>query len=269
MNNSSPTVIFGWIGSNPFELASGIKWYTKDFGREYYLDPSIAVSSGSSYFSNIKDVIENNNRIFVLDDTSIIALSGNNLTTNIEIENVGLLSSIFINPISIEMNATGDILFVTDPPKNKIYRFDLEYDDNKIILNSTLNVGSLGNINDTNKFNSPSELCFENDNLYVLDYNNNCVKQFNDSLNWIYTYYTEEFINDIPDSFSVHPEFNLVYILTSSRYMYIFDQLGSNYISKFSLKEVSEPILKFIFDEAGEFIYVITNKLIYKYSSSG
>jgi len=269
MNNSSPTVIFGWIGSNPFELASGIKWYTKDFGREYYLDPSIAVSSGSSYFSNIKDVIENNNRIFVLDDTSIIALSGNNLTTNIEIENVGLLSSIFINPISIEMNATGDILFVTDPPKNKIYRFDLEYDDNKIILNYTLNVGSLGNINDTNKFNSPSELCFENDNLYVLDYNNNCVKQFNDSLNWIYTYYTEEFINDIPDSFSVHPEFNLVYILTSSRYMYIFDQLGSNYISKFSLKEVSEPILKFIFDEAGEFIYVITNKLIYKYSSSG
>ena len=268
LDTSSPSVIFGWLGSNTFNYADGIRWYTKDFGSRYYNNPSLAVSNGTSYFNNIKDAFETNDHIFVLDDKNLICLSGNNFSNKIDLVGSSDLETTFLNPISIELDETGTIAYVADPPKNKVYRFDLNF-ENVATLNYTLNVGGLGSLQDTNKFNSPSELAYAQENLYVLDYNNNCIKQYNTNLNWTYTYSIDEFYSDIPVNIAVHPKFRLLYVLTKSKIVYIFENLSQNYFSKFEIPEVKDDVVKIIFDEVGEFIYILTKNNVYKYSSSG
>ena len=96
----------------------------------------------------------------------------------------------------------------------------------------------MGSKKDTNKFNSPSELAYEKQNLYVLDFNNRCIKRYNIDLNWIYTYETDEFFDERPINIAVHPEFELLYVLTETKTIYIFDSFGASYVSKFKLNDL-------------------------------
>ncbi|NBO98570.1 MAG: hypothetical protein EBU90_00315 [Proteobacteria bacterium] len=270
LNTASPTLLFGWLGSNAINKADGIRWYTKDFGSEYHLNPSLSISDGTTYFNNIKDAIEVQDHIFVIDGTKFRSLSAGNFAPEINFIGASDLDSVFLTPISIETNDSGDIVYVADPPKNKIYRFDMEFNGYNSVLNYTLNLGNLGSRKDTNKFNSPSELVFGLGNLFVLDYNNYCVKQYNSDLNWIHTYTTDEFDEDQPINIAVHPKFGFLYVLTKSHTVYVFDPLANTYFSKFSLPQTStKKIIKMIFDEIGDFVYIIAKNNVYKYSSSG
>lgn len=270
LNTSSPTLLFGWLGSNAINKADGIRWYTKDFGSEYHLNPSLSVSDGTTHFNSIKDAIEVRDHIFVIDGTKFRSLSAGNFAPEINFIGASDLDSVFLTPISIETNQAGDIVYVADPPKNKIYRFDMEFNGYNSTLNYTLNIGNLGSKQDTNKFNSPSELAFELGNLFVLDYNNYCVKQYNADLNWIHTYSADEFDEDQPINIAIHPKFGFLYVLTKSYTVYVFDLLSETYFSKISLPQTSsKKIIKMIFDEVGDFLYIITTNNVYKYSSSG
>jgi hypothetical protein len=268
LDTSSPTVFFGWLGSNVLNYQDGIRWYTKDFGFDSYLNPSLAVLNGTSYFNNIKDAFETEDHVFILDGTDFICLSGDGFATPVNLIGSSDLKYTFSDPISIELDETGTIAFVADPPQNKVYRFDLEFNSSST-LNYTLNVGGLGSREDTNKFNSPSELAYALNNLYILDFNNNCVKQYNSDLNWMSTYYVDEFSDDIPVNIAIHPKFKLLYVLTKSKTIYIFEEFSENYFSSFKISEIESEIIKIIFDEVGEFLYVLTRDSVYKYSSSG
>jgi hypothetical protein len=202
-----------------------------------------------------------------LDGKKLRVFSAGQVPTEINYIGSDNLQNIFLNPVSIEFNSDDNILFVADPPKNKIYRLDVNLNDISPYITYTLSIGGLGNEND--KFNSPSELSYINDSLFVLDYNNNCVKEFNNDLNWIYTYQIDEFLTDTPTNIAIHPEFKLVYVLCKSKTIYVFDHLGKYNFSSFKLNQISENILKMIFDEAGEFLYFITQNNVYKYSSVG
>ena len=270
LNTSSPTVLFGWLGSNAINKGDGIRWYTKDFGSGYYLEPVLSVSDGTSYFSSIKDAIEVQDHIFVIDSTKFRSFSAGNFAPELNFIGASDLDSVFLKPISIETNDAGDIVYVADPPKNKIYRFDLEFNGYYSALNYTLNIGNLGSKNDTNKFNSPSELAYGLGNLFVLDYNNYCVKAYNADLNWIHTYSSDDLLDDHPVNIAIHPKFGFLYVLSKSNTVYVFEPLSDNYFSKFILSHVSsKKIVKIIFDEVGDFLYVITTNNVYKYSSSG
>jgi hypothetical protein len=188
LNTTSPTVYFGWLGCNQSNIAEGIRWYTKDYGTDYYYNPILAVSTGPSYFSNIIDAVETDNNIFVLDGTRFRAFSGDYTATEINLAGSSDLEKTFLSPTSITVDETGTLVYVADPLKNKIYRLDLELDLEVPAINYSLNLGGLGTVKDTNKFNSPSELVYENKNLFVLDYNNNCIKEYNYNLNWVFTY---------------------------------------------------------------------------------
>jgi hypothetical protein len=273
LNTTSPTVYFGWLGSNQSNLSEGIRWYTKDYGPDYYLNPSLASSSGPSYFSNIVDAVETDKNIFVMDGTTFRAFSADYTATEIPLAGASDLKTTFLSPISIAVDETGTLIYVADPLKNKIYRLDLELDIDVPTVNYSLNVGGLGTVTDTNKFNSPSELVYENGSLFVLDYNNYCVKEYNYNLNWLYTYSAEELITDNPINITVHPVYKFVYILTKSKTVYVFDELSSTYFASFKVNEVStnfkNPIIKMILDNTGDFLYILTKTKAYKYSSSG
>jgi hypothetical protein len=83
----------------------------------------------------------------------------------------------------------------------------------------------------------------------------------------------EEFLTDHPINITVHPIHKLLYVLTESKKIYVFDELSNTYFATFIIPEVisnpKNPIIKMILDDTGDFLYVVTKTTIYKYSSSG
>ena len=272
LNTNSPTVYFGWLGCNSQDIASGIKWHTQSFYPNYYLFPNLATSSHvSPHFNNIRDVKETQDHLFVLDGTQLRTFSAGKIPMELTLKGAAQLPNILINPTSIEVDETQSILFITDPPNNRIYRFDLDLYQAIPDINPAIDVGGLGTRFDTNKFNSPSELAYANKKLYVLDYNNYCVKELNKDLSWSFTYFVDQFLTDNPVNIAVHPIFNYLYVLSKENNIYVFDDQNSNLIATFNINQITNPtnISKIIFDESGDFFYIVTSSNIYKYSSDG
>jgi hypothetical protein len=264
----SPTVFFGWLGNNSTSKASGIKWFTETYNSVYYTNPELATSEGTTNFTNIKDSYENNNLIFVLDGTKFRAFSSDATPIEINFVNSDDISRLLVNPVSFDFDNTGKFIYICDSIKNKIHKFNLDLENTA--LNVQISLGSYGGFNENDKFNTPSEIYYSNEYVYVLDYNNLCIKQYNKDLNWMYTYTSTILDNDRPISITVHPTTSYLYVLTESYNLYIFDIFTSEPFAKFNLIEPNDgnKLIKFTFDENGDFFYVLTEHDIYKYSAS-
>lgn len=271
ISTDSPTIYYGWLGNNNRDTAKGIKWHTPDLNSIYQNNPDYATSVGTSYFTNIKDISETENYMFVLDGSKFRTISAGIVSQEVIYDNIESINSLLVNPISI--TATDDnTVYVADSIKNKIYKFNLNFDYVSEI-NVQLNIGGFGDRSNPNKFNSPTEVHSVNDIVYILDYNNLCVKQFTSDLNWIYTYYVDSFFNDRPKNITIHPNINnmLLYVLSEKNNIYVFDYMG-DMITSFPLNEIknqTNDVVKITFDEGGDFIYVVTTRSIYKYSLTG
>lgn len=270
LDTNTPTVYYGWLGCNSQLLSKGIQWYTQDIYSQYVNRPSYATSKGTSHFSDIKDIKEVNDYIFVLDGSNVRTFSAGYIPIEIPLVGLDEIGKILIRPTSIEVDETGSLLYISDTPANRVYRFDLDLYQQYPDINIALSVGGLGSINDPTRFNSPSDLVYANQKVFVLDYNNRCIKEYNADLGWLFTYYSDDFIIDTPINIAVHPVFGFVYVLTKSNHIYVFDNLNTTYISKFVLTDFnSSSVSKIMFDEIGDFFYVVTPSLIYKYTSDG
>jgi len=270
INTDAPTLYYGWLGCNTKDLARGIQWHTLDFHNLHYNNTNYATSNGFSYFSNIRDFVETDNEILVLDGKNLRAFSAAKIPTEIIFDNNLQIKQLLVNPVSIDYDGDNNNLYLVDNYKNKVYKFNLSFDYISEI-NIQLAVGGFGTINDSNKFNAPSEVLYSNDNVFVLDYGNRCVKQYTQDLNWIYTYYTEEFATNIPSNIAIHPTTTLPYVATNNYKIYVFDHMGS-VVSNFTLYEArteGHKIVKILFDQGGDFFYVVTTKNIFKYSIVG
>jgi hypothetical protein len=268
INIDSPTVFFGWLGNNSTSKASGIKWFTQTYNSVFYANPELANSEGTNNFINIKDSSENNNKIFVLDGTKFRAFSADATPIEINFTNSEDISRLLINPVSFDFDNTGKFVYICDSLTNKIHKFNLDLGTPALDVQITL--GGYGGYNENDKFNNPSELYFSNGYVYVLDYNNLCIKQYNKDLNWVYTYTSTVLDNDQPVSISIHPTTSYVYVLTESYNLYIFDNFTSEPFAQFKLIESDDnsKLIKFTFDENGDFFYVLTEQNIFKYSAS-
>lgn len=271
LNTTSPTVIFGWLGSNDNNLADGIRWYTRDYGSEYHLDPYLGISNGKNYFNRIVDAIETDNYTFVIDNTRVRILSAGAFAPEISFEGITDINNSIISPASIVANKEGSVVYLSDTVKQKVYKLELESVDGKNVFNYTIDVGGLGGVDDVTKFDAPIELTIAQDFLYVLDYNNHCVKQYNSDLSWIYTYKSDILSNEIAVNIDIHPRFGLLYVLTKTGNVHIFNQQTSEPFTSFPLIQIAdiEDIIKIIFDEVGDFLYFVTSTTAYKYTPSG
>lgn len=269
INTDFPTLFYGWMGCNGKELAKGIQWYTLDYNAEYQQHTEYAVSNGTSFFSNIKDITLNKNHIYVLDGTNFRAFSAEKTAKEITFDNINAINQLLVNPVSIETDEE-DNVYISDSFTNKVYKFNLSFDYISEI-NVQLSVGNFGGKNEPLKFNSPQEISFVGNHLYVHDYNNSCIKQYTNDLNWVKTYYIDDFENYKPVNFAIHPQTLFVYVLTNNGKVYVLDNNG-NYITNFPLTNILsidvKPV-KIIFDEGGDFMYVISNNLVLKYTILG
>jgi len=268
INTDAPTLFYGWLGTNEnnsSDTAQEIVWHTPNYNSLDYNNTNYASASG---FSNIRDLVESENNIFVLDGTLIRAFSADKTTSEIIFDNYKEISEILTNPVSIDYDSINNNLYVLDNIKNRVYKLNLSFDYINEI-NIQLTVGNFGQINEPNKFNSPSELLYIQNNVFILDYGNFCIKQYTQDLNWTYTYYVDSFLTDNPQNIAVHPNSLLVYVLTENYNIYVFDYMGS-LVTMFPLYEInSYELVKLTFDQNGDFLYVTTTKNIFKYTLSG
>jgi hypothetical protein len=292
INTDFPTLIYGWLGCANQHLAEGIRWYSKNFDRDLnlHLDATKAInSSGSSYFSNISAIASTEKYLYVLQDSNKFAdlkIRVFDLETGYKSKEVNFfnqkdLQEEFVLPIKMVVNSDSH-LYVLDKARCKVVRLGLDFKEK--VFNIDASVGSFGSKEESNKFNIPSDITITEESLYVLDYGNNCIKEFNLDLNWLHTYYIEDFDKDPPIAIAAQYS-GIVYAITTSYKVYVLEQHTLEPLSIFSLdliysefdilnKNTSPRIVNFTFDEVGEFIYIAVSYLdgsneIFKYSAVG
>lgn len=284
LNSKTPSLYYGWVGVNSSMVADGLSWHTLNYKTDFYTTPS-AVSLNNG-FLNLNDVCEIDNLLFTLDERGIRIFKKSNTLVPINFTNKDDFIKTFTNVISIDVSNDGKLLFVLDSLQNKLYRIDIDYDFNNSIYEKyepvfsiTYNIGSYGDDLDPFTFNNPIQVLSVNNFVYVLDYNNKCIKCYSNNLDWIFTYKNDAFDIDQPLSISINPESNFLYVLTKST-IYVFDFKSNIILSKIDITNISNlnPI-KIFFDTSGEFFYVITNDSvintttptsnIFKYTSLG
>ena len=271
INTQSPTVYYGWLGNNAGSSASGIKWFTATYNSQNYKVPELGTNTGTTYFSNVIDAVETHDHLYVLDGTKFRAFSSGAIPIERNFYNSANISDLLIRPLSFDIDPTGYFVYICDSPTNKIYKFNLDLSNNPAI-NLQLSIGGFGGALDHNRFNSPTEIIYNNDNVYVLDYNNYCIKQFNVDLNWIHTYNPDIFETDKPISFAVHPKLSLIYAITNSYKIYIIDNLTNTIFETIDITQIKDNVSKLskiLFDENGDFFYILTDLYIFKYATSG
>ena len=271
INVETPTDFYGWLGTNASLKSDGLRWQTSDYNSDYYLKYlTYATNSGSSYFTNIQSFSEKDGNFTVLDDGKIRFFTNGKKLIESTFINYTDFAKDFTSIDYLETDDTGKVLYVLDNFNNKLHRVDLEISDISYIYD-ILDIGSFGSKSDPYKFSSPSKVVYKDSYVYVLDYNNHCIKKYTPELSWVYTYYSETFETNKIEDFDVHPNTGLLYTLNSDRSVYVFDTDQGEYYTSLDIGSIIGPntILDFRFDEVGEFFYVVATNSVYKFSASG
>lgn len=287
INTNSPTLFYGWLGTEENNTERGIQWNTKDYGffewdKPYLsIEPSLRETLATTpqynkrFFVDVRCISETKDHLLVIDGTEFRAFSAGKIPQERIFENIEDIRPLIPSPVSIDSFTDSDNLsymFVADNVRNRIYKFNLDFSYIPQI-NVQLIIGNFGKREEPNKFNSPSEIIYSNDFVYVLDYNNQCIKQYTSDLNWAFTYFDDAFENEQPETIAVHPvlDISFLYVLTNQRRVFVFEQFNTTPFLIIDLPETfdSQDLVKISFDEAGEFFYVLTRKNIYKYTSIG
>ncbi len=267
LNPNIPKLYYGWLGTNSNRLWRGLTWSTIETNPRDYQNLSLATNDG---FTNLQDACWNPSYLFVLDNGQVRIFLNNG--TPQEITNSwrgynSLLQTVSgIASIWIDQESTS--LLIANQITNKISIFNLDTNTQTITFQNS--IGSYGSRLDPNKFYAPTFITKIQNQIYVLDYNNACVKAYTDSLGYQFTYYTQQFDAIKPISFDVHTSTGFVYILTQSNTLFIFEPNQSTYIFDKQILPVDiDRLNKIWLDETGEFFYVASNSVIYKFTASG
>lgn len=269
INTESPSNIFGWLGTDVYNQSEGVQWHTLDYNLDIYANFDYAVSIGKTYFKNIQDFseIRSNGDYVVIDDGDLKYFRSGKNPQEVSFINYDIFRSNFKNLKNISSNSDGTVLYISDNLNNKIHKVDLEISEYSYIFD-TLDIGGFGDKKSTNRFNNPDKIVYRGNYVYVLDYNNYCIKKFTGELTWVDTFYVDMFSSDQIETFDVHPN-GLLYVATKSGSVYIldtpdevFDVINISNITGTDISDLS-------FDNIGEFFYVSTPTGVYKFSSSG
>lgn len=261
LNSKTPSLYYGWLGLNGSRPSDGLCWHTPDYRKEYY--SNITAVPG---FSEIRDIAETSSLLYILNKNGFKIYKNSNKLQEVKFDNYSDIFNTFTNIISMDIDSLGKKIYLIDSFQNKLCRIDIDFDSTNSlyetynpILSLTRIIGSYGDEVDPFTFNNPTQVLFNNNIVYVLDYNNRCIKSYSDKLEWIYTYRPSVFNDNIPLSIAVHKSTNSLYVLTKDK-IYIIQNRTNTIISTLNISNISSLVPKKIFfDQTGEFFYVITS----------
>jgi len=235
-----------------------------------------------SNFNNLKSIsvgpgtLSSYNCVFCCSPDHISALSANTTSTlsaNYTFTNV--TSSIGINnDLNFQgINASAyakNTLYVSDSTNNSVYKINVNgftRDDNVRNNNfyETEIIGGLGGIRDNYSFNDPKILQYHNDELYVLDQGNSCIKIYDEDLGFVRNLRKSAFTKNHPPA-AIKMYDNNFYWLTTTGILFILDNdLNPLKSTKLYNDSNSEEFVDFIVAKDNNNIYVSTRRNIYKY----
>jgi len=269
LNTQSPSDIFGWFGVNNSNKADGARWNTIDYNSRYYKNYNAISTNGKdgTYFANIK-YIKEGEHIFVLDGNTIRVFKNSVKSEEIEFVNYDELVIDIPYIKNIAINEKDNAIYASDDLKNIIYKIEYNISDISYIF-SSLNIAGFGSYSDVYKFNSPEKLVFKEGYLYVLDYNNNCIKKYTQDLVWVATYYDQTFENNKIENFDVHVN-GMLYTINTDGTINIFDQ-NQKLFYNFNVKNIltNLTIQDMSFDEGCDFIYIVNYGITHKFTATG
>lgn len=273
LNEYAPTMFYGWLGNIVGTPASTLSWYTQSYNKEYLYDAYLSKSKGASFFTNLVDFTEKRDYLYAIDNNNLRIFKNESQPKEIPFTNGDQTSAFLISPIAFDVNDDGSELYIADVSTNFLHKLNISINTQNLSasnINIQLFIGGFGSQTDNYSFNSPTQVSYVNDNVYVLDYGNFCIKEYNKDLNWIYTYYIPEFEYDRIISFAVHSN-GLIYVLTKNYNIYVFDHKSNQVFESFSIPDADDDneLIKIIFDSSYNFIYVLTKNNIFKYTTYG
>lgn len=164
---------------------------------------------------------------------------------------------------------------ILDKGINKLYQYiakgitenDNIYNNNPyLLLQLDSYIGELGSSNDKLGFNSPTDVITYNNNVYVLDTGNKCIKKYDEYLNWQYTYILEkDFLFEKPLKLKVDNEGNFFCLLSGNKYFIYNNNFQTKQEIIIDFFNNSEQAIDFFFSPTDTNVfYIITNQNVYK-----
>jgi len=226
-----------------------------------------SITSDSNNFTALNGIVYKDNLLYIANGTKLQILSGDLYGTLIDEREIKAIGDYFVDLKAVALDST-DRIYVLDSLKNRVvaFRYDASATDKWKLLYSW---GGFGGSVAKNKFNKPSDLYIDSDdNIWVTDTNNLCIKCYTGAGTWKSTIESEWFTaTNKPVSVTVDNDGNLC-VLTSN-YVVKMTKEGS-YISKFTYNKTNSSIpKKIITDIDGGFIYLCLSDRVVKVTYDG
>lgn len=170
------------------------------------------------------------------------------------------------------MFGDNNTMFVLDVSAYNIRKYDATgfITDDFVLQNKFVyidSIGGYGEYNDNHLFNDPRNIDVFNNELYVLDSGNGCVKRYDQDLNWKITYRLfRDFLSAYPVHLS-HDASGNMYVLTNKNTILKYDNDFQNKV-EIPIRSLSADIerdIKLVFSGYDPNIfYLVTDQNIYK-----
>lgn len=220
-------------------------------------------------FDNIVDITVKDdgglgNLLYVIDGTRIICLSSDVKATKLLDTDKVQFNKLFTTPNSIDVDSIGNI-YVVDSSNNELYKFRRVND--KLILQNA--IGGYGTVTDTYHFSTATHVRIDSTNrIIVSDRDNYAIKIYDNLINWIRTITIDPNRGKVV-GLAVNKKDDSITVITSNKYIIQFDSNGNELYVTQSAVLPSSGILQSFIDFTGNYLYVISLGVVYKYTRGG
>lgn len=188
-----PSKFFGWLGAVDYNGYKDDRWHTFHKRLDHHYNQY--TSSVNNRFTNLRDVVVADidgvakNTYIVSNTTSVKMLSSDvGASQVVELDRRSVDDSFAsINTVAIDTEFdTNKRVYMLDRSKNRVMVFQYNASINE--YNLLYFWGGLGSINATGRFNQPRDIMLSsNNNIWVADTGNRCVKRYSRTGSWINT----------------------------------------------------------------------------------
>jgi hypothetical protein len=265
-----PTDYVGWFGTLYYNnSAERTRWFVNTPHNSYSYDhPEKAINYT---FDNIQSGFVRDNTMYISNGTSVSILSGDLWGTQLGTRTYKTLGDDFINIRAVKLDSENRIYLLDSydsinpnaGSKNRVLVFSFSF--NTMQWQLMYEWGGLGGPGAKNKFNKPSDLYVDSNNvLWITDTNNKCIKKFTRTGSWLNTITSEHFTDtEMPISITKDLEDNL-YVLTNNQIVKLDSDGGF-----IAVYPISGGALKLESCQDDGFVYIVYADRIVKFTSYG
>ncbi len=263
-----PTEYIGWFGTLYYaNSAKRTRWFTSIPHNSFAFDHPEKSINGD--FDNIQSIFVKNNIMYISNGTTVSILSSDLWGTLINKREYKTLGDNFSNVRAIELDNDNRIYLLDSFSDNIVYG-----SRNRILVYSYDNTfdqwillyewGGLGGPNAKNKFNNPSDLHIDSNNIiWVADTGNKCVKKYTRTGSWLNTI-NSEYFTDSEKPISITTDFcNNVFVLTNSKILKFTNDVLVDFY------DIEKGAKKIEICQDGGFVYIVYSGKVEKLTVDG